>query len=104
MCANRFNGMYIKVIVNQTTLKSNLEVNMSNQQPKPDNRQNNVERLHDMIENTERKLQEAEISMEFASPEEREMLKNKNKRRKQSIEAMKEEMLDEMDARKNREI
>ncbi len=78
---------------------------MSNsQQPKPDNRKNNVERLHDMIENTEGKLREAEISMEFASPEEREMLKNKNERRKQSIEAMKEEMQDEMDARINREV
>lgn len=73
-------------------------------QPKPDNRQNNVERLHDMIENTESKFQEAEISMEFASPEERNMLKNKNERRKQSIDAMKQEMKEEMEARKNREI
>nr|WP_106781298.1 small acid-soluble spore protein Tlp [Lysinibacillus timonensis] len=78
---------------------------MSNQkQPNPDNRFNNVERLHDMIENTERKLREAEISMEFASPEERDMLLQKNERRKQSIEAMEEEMLDEMEARKNREV
>ncbi|QCR33852.1 small acid-soluble spore protein Tlp [Lysinibacillus sp. SGAir0095] len=73
-------------------------------QPKPDNRQNNVERLHDMIENTESKLKEAEISMEFASPEDRKMLQNKNERRIHSIAAMKEEMQDEMDARKNREI
>ena len=73
-------------------------------QSKPDNRQNNVERLHDMIENTESKLKEAEISMEFASPEDRKMLQNKNERRKHSIAAMKEEMLDEMDALKNREI
>lgn len=78
---------------------------MPNQkQPKPDNRQNNVERLHDMIENTENKLQKAEISMEFASPDEREMLQNKNERRKQSIEAMKQEMQEEIDARKNREV
>lgn len=73
-------------------------------QPNPDNRFNNVERLHDMIENTQKKLQEAEVSMEFASPEEREMIKNKNERRKQSIKAMKEEMIEEMDARKNGEI
>ena len=57
-----------------------------------------------MIENTQKKLQEAEVSMEFASPEEREMIKNKNERRKQSIKAMKEEMIEEMDARKNGEI
>ncbi|MFC7687345.1 small acid-soluble spore protein Tlp [Ureibacillus sp. GCM10028918] len=73
------------------------------QQPNPDNRYNNVERLHDMIENTKSKLQEAEISMEFASPEERQQLQNKNARRKQSIEAMESEMQDESEARKNRE-
>lgn len=72
-------------------------------QPNPDNRQNNVERLHDMIENTKSKLQEAEVNMEFASPEEREIIQNKNKHRKQSIEAMENEMQDEMTARKNRE-
>jgi len=70
-------------------------------QPKPDNRNNNVERLHDMIENTERKLQEAEISMEFVSPEERERLQSKNQRRANSIAAMKEEMQEEMADRKS---
>lgn len=73
-------------------------------QSKPDNRSNNVERLHDMIENTEKKLQDAEISLEFASPEEKQRLQEKNERRKQSIHAMKEEMQDEMTARKNREV
>ena len=78
---------------------------MPNQkQSKPDNRQNNVERLHDMIENTENKLHEAEIGMEFVSPEEREMLQHKNERRKQSIEAMKKEMQEEITARKNKKI
>ncbi|MDN4494852.1 small acid-soluble spore protein Tlp [Ureibacillus aquaedulcis] len=73
-------------------------------QPKPDDRHNNVERLHDMIENTKSKLKEAEISMEFASPEERERLQDKNERRKQSIEAMENEMQDEMKARKNKRL
>ncbi|MFJ8235899.1 small acid-soluble spore protein Tlp [Ureibacillus sp. NPDC094379] len=73
-------------------------------QSKPDNRSNNVERLHDMIENTEKKLQDAEISLEFASPEEKQRLQEKNERRKQSIHAMEEEMQDEMAARKNREV
>ncbi|MBM7607772.1 small acid-soluble spore protein (thioredoxin-like protein) [Lysinibacillus composti] len=73
-------------------------------QSKPDNRSNNVERLHDMIENTEKKIQDAEISLEFASPEEKQRLQEKNERRKQSINAMKEEMQDEMTARKNREV
>lgn len=72
--------------------------------PNPDNRANNVERLHDMIENTEKKIQEAEISAEFANPEERTWIKEKNERRKQSIDAMKEEMKEEMDVRKRGEV
>ena len=71
---------------------------------KPDNRHNNVERLQEMVENTEHKIHEAEISMEFADPEERERLKQKNERRRNSIAAMKEEIRDEMQARKNGEI
>ncbi|MEL4025063.1 small acid-soluble spore protein Tlp [Lysinibacillus endophyticus] len=71
---------------------------------KPDNRHNNVERLQEMVENTEHKLHEAEISMEFAEAEERERLKQKNERRRNSIAAMKEEIRDEMQARKNGEI
>ncbi|HWL23609.1 MAG TPA: small acid-soluble spore protein Tlp [Ureibacillus sp.] len=78
---------------------------MTNQkQPNPDNRFNNVERLHDMIENTERKIQETEVSMEFATPEERAWIKEKNERRKLSVDAMKEEMKEEMDARKRGEV
>ena len=62
---------------------------------KPDDRSNNVERIRDIVKNTEEKVQEAEISMEFADPLESNRLKEKNKRRKQSIEALKEEMKDE---------
>jgi len=46
-------------------------------QSKPDNRSNNVERLHDMIENTQKKMRDAEISLEFASPEEKQRLQRK---------------------------
>ncbi|MEN2465293.1 small acid-soluble spore protein Tlp [Ornithinibacillus sp. FSL M8-0202] len=78
---------------------------MSDQKtPKPDNRKNNVERLHDMMERTEAKLHEAEMSMEHVSPEEQERIKQKNEHRKQSIKAMKEEMLDEMNDRMNGDI
>jgi small acid-soluble spore protein (thioredoxin-like protein) len=77
---------------------------MSNhKKSKPDNRRNNVERLHDMIENTQKKLQESEMSLEFASPEEREFIKQKNEHRRQSIDAMEKEMKEEMDARKKGE-
>jgi small acid-soluble spore protein (thioredoxin-like protein) len=81
------------------------EVNMANSRHrKPDDRSNNVERMRDIVKNTEEKVQEAEISMEFADPLENNRLKEKNKRRKQSIEALKEEMKDEMAARKKGEV
>lgn len=73
-------------------------------QPNPDNRKNNVERLHDMMERTEAKLHEAEMSMEHVSPEERDRIKQKNEHRKQSIKAMKEEMKDEMNDRMKGDI
>lgn len=69
---------------------------------KPDDRSNNVERIRDIVKNTEERVQEAEISMEFADPLESNRLKEKNKRRKQSIEALKDEMKDEMTARKKK--
>jgi small acid-soluble spore protein (thioredoxin-like protein) len=74
---------------------------MSNQKhPKSDDRSNNVERIRDIVRNTEENLHEAEISMEFADPMQSEMIKEKNERRKQSIEGLKEEMKDEIEARK----
>jgi len=76
-----------------------LEVIMS-KHPKPDNRSNNVERIRDIVRNTEDNLQEAEISMEFADSEQRQRMQEKNSRRKQSIEVLKEEMKDEIEARK----
>jgi len=76
----------------------------NSRQRKPDDRSNNVERIRDIVKNTEEKVQEVEMSMEFADPLESNRLKEKNKRRKQSIEALKEEMKDEMTARKKGEI
>ena len=75
---------------------------MSNSKyPKPDDRSNNVERIREIIQNTEGNLHEAEISMEFADPTQRAQIGQKNERRKQSIEGLKEEMKDEIAARKN---
>ncbi|BDH63009.1 hypothetical protein CD30_17865 [Ureibacillus massiliensis 4400831 = CIP 108448 = CCUG 49529] len=47
----------------------------------------------EMIENTEENIREAEVSMEFAFPEELENLKDKNERRKHAIQRMKDEPL-----------
>ena len=68
--------------------------------PKPDDRSNNVERIREIVHNTEDNLHEAEISMEFADPTQRAEISAKNARREQSIEALKEEMQDEIAARK----
>ncbi|MBO2537115.1 MULTISPECIES: small acid-soluble spore protein Tlp [Rummeliibacillus] len=70
------------------------------QTPKPDDRSNNVERLQQMVENTRENIEEAEISKEFADPEQAQQIKEKNKRRKQSIDALIEEVKDETAARK----
>lgn len=48
--------------------------------------------LGKMIENTKENIEEAEISMEFANPEELENLEEKNARRKTSIAQMEEQL------------
>ena len=48
-----------------------------------------------MIENTKGNIEEAEISMEFASPEELENLEEKNARRRHSIDIMEDQIRDE---------
>lgn len=69
--------------------------------PKPDDRSNNVERLQQMIENTKDNIEKAEISTEFAGPEEAQKIKEKNDRRNRSIDAMIKELTEEAEARKN---
>ncbi|WP_154649423.1 small acid-soluble spore protein Tlp [Calidifontibacillus oryziterrae] len=64
-------------------------------QPKPDDRSDNVEKLQDMVQNTLENIEEAEATMKFASPEERARIQEKNKRREESIQGMREEIRDE---------
>ncbi|MCH7323378.1 spore protein Tlp [Solibacillus sp. MA9] len=56
-----------------------------------------------MINNTKENMQEAEISMEFATPEELEHLEEKNAHRKSSIAQMEKQIREEkaFKARKN---
>ena len=58
--------------------------------------------LEKMIENTKGNIKEAEISKEFAFPEERENLEEKNARRKTSIHQMEEQLRIEAAARARR--
>lgn len=74
---------------------------MTMNRPKPDDRSDNVEKLQDMVQNTLENIEESESSMEFASAEEREQIKAKNKRREESIHGMREEIKDEASAREN---
>jgi small acid-soluble spore protein (thioredoxin-like protein) len=69
--------------------------------PKPDDRSDNVEKLQDMVQNTIENIEEAEETMQFASPEEREKIREKNKRREEAIAAMRAEIKDEAAAREN---
>ncbi|AKI92259.1 small acid-soluble spore protein Tlp [Bacillus subtilis] len=71
------------------------------QQPNPDDRSDNVEKLQDMVQNTIENIEEAEASMEFASGEDKQRIKEKNTRREQSIEAFRNEIQDESAARQN---
>ncbi|WP_431027034.1 spore protein Tlp [Lysinibacillus sp. LZ02] len=48
--------------------------------------------LGKMIENTKENIKEAEISMEFANPEELENIERKNSHRRQSIAQMEEQL------------
>ncbi len=51
--------------------------NQYQQQPKPDDRSDNVEKLQDMVQNTIENIEEAEESMEFASGEDKRRIKEK---------------------------
>jgi small acid-soluble spore protein (thioredoxin-like protein) len=74
---------------------------MAYQRPNPDDRSDNVEKLQDMVQNTIENIEEAEETMQFASPEERDKIADKNKRREEAIAAMRAEIKDEAAAREN---
>jgi small acid-soluble spore protein (thioredoxin-like protein) len=70
---------------------------------KPDNRNDNAEKLQQMKENTEHNIEAAEESLAHTDmkDEQKQAIKEKNKRRVESIRGFEAEMADEMQARKN---
>ncbi|GAE24434.1 small, acid-soluble spore protein [Halalkalibacter wakoensis JCM 9140] len=70
---------------------------------KPDNRNDNVEKLQQMKENTKHNIEAAEESVAHTDmkEEQKHIIKEKNQRRKESIQAFDAEIADEMQARKN---
>ncbi|ATA59874.1 small acid-soluble spore protein Tlp [Geobacillus sp. FSL K6-0789] len=69
--------------------------------PKPDDRSDNVEKLQEMVQNTIENIEKAEETMQFASSEEREKIREKNRRREEAIAAMRAEIKDEAAAREH---
>ncbi|QPA32719.1 small acid-soluble spore protein Tlp [Thermaerobacillus caldiproteolyticus] len=74
---------------------------MAYQRPNPDDRSDNVEKLQDMVQNTIENIEKAHETMQFSSPEEREQIAAKNKRREEAIAAMRAEIKDEAASREN---
>ncbi|UOE92200.1 small acid-soluble spore protein Tlp [Alkalihalobacillus sp. LMS39] len=67
-----------------------------NQQPKPDDRSDNVEKLQEMVQNTIENIEESEETLKYTdSDQERQNIEAKNARREDSIQAMRAEIKDE---------
>ncbi len=64
-------------------------------QPKPDDRSDNVEKLQEMIHDTEENIQASHETMSNTTGKEKQQIKEKNKRRAESIEGMRHEIEDE---------
>ncbi|MEI3604789.1 small acid-soluble spore protein Tlp [Pseudogracilibacillus sp. SE30717A] len=64
-------------------------------EPKPDDRSDNVEKLQDMVQDTIENYREAEERMENAPEHEKKEISEKNERRKESIEGFRDEIKDE---------
>ena len=74
---------------------------MTRNNPNPDDRSDNVEKLVDMKVNTLENMEAAEETASFSDGPEREAIRQKNERRKEAIEGFRREILDEAAARKN---
>lgn len=64
-------------------------------QPKPDDRSDNVEKLQNMVQNTIENIEEAEETMRYASGQDKQNIREKNKKREEAIEGMRAEIKDE---------
>ncbi|CDQ19624.1 small acid-soluble spore protein (thioredoxin-like protein) [Halobacillus karajensis] len=74
---------------------SHKQQHMANQKPNPDNRADNVDRLQENVTNTIENIEASHEALQFASDEEKRNIEKKNKRRNQSLEAMRDEIKDE---------
>ncbi|MGM0750849.1 MAG: small acid-soluble spore protein Tlp [Bacillota bacterium] len=64
--------------------------------PNPDDRSDNVEKLQGMVQHTIENMEKAEESMAFTDSEEQlQSIKDKNERRRESLQAFRNEIKDE---------
>ncbi|SFL53841.1 small acid-soluble spore protein (thioredoxin-like protein) [Gracilibacillus orientalis] len=63
--------------------------------PNPDDRSDNVEKLQHKVQDTIENIEEAHDTMQYASPEEKEKITEKNRRREEAISGMRSEIKDE---------
>ncbi|MGM0851085.1 MAG: small acid-soluble spore protein Tlp [Bacillota bacterium] len=64
--------------------------------PNPDDRSDNVEKLKGMVQHTIENMEKAEESMAFTDSEEQlQSIKEKNERRRESLQAFRNEIKDE---------
>lgn len=63
--------------------------------PKPDDRSDNVDKLKNMMKDTQENIERAEDTMEFSDELNKTEIAAKNKRRKEAIEGFKAEIKDE---------
>jgi small acid-soluble spore protein (thioredoxin-like protein) len=72
---------------------------MTHTRPNPDDRSDNVEKLQEMVHNTIENMEDAEAAMEFSSKEDQAAIEAKNERRRDSIDAFRNEIKDEAENR-----
>jgi len=76
-------------------------------QPNPDDRSDNVEKLQEMIENTMANMRETEDFLKAhadeMNPEQVAQLREKNERRREAIEGYRAEIKDEIEAQRHEE-
>lgn len=63
--------------------------------PNPDDRSDNVDKLQAMVEDTTQNIEKSKETITHLGDEEKEAIREKNRRREQAIDGMREEITDE---------
>lgn len=74
---------------------SHKQQHMANQKPNPDNRADNVDRLQEKVQNTIENIEASHDALAYATEEEQRNIEDKNKRRNESLRAMRQEIKEE---------